>query len=93
MLMNAGNKNVPSQNHFIYGHHDGEKENEGSFSDDEEDGENGEDDDDDGSDYEDGELNSAQKKKLKQDLMMMGYGKNGGFGEDGDDDDIDIVAA
>lgn len=62
MLMNAGNKNFPSQSHFMYGHQNEDKHDDDSFSD--EDGER-DDEDDDGSDYGEGELNSAQKKKLK----------------------------
>ena len=31
-------------------------------------------------------MNSAQKQKLKRDLLMMGYGQNGEF-EDEDDDE------
>lgn len=62
MMLNAGNKNFPHQR-FGYGPNGAEAPNDKSFSDDE--------DDDDGeheegdSDFEDGELNSAQKKKLQ----------------------------
>lgn len=85
-MLNAGNKNFPSQQHFSYG-----QEEANSFSDGEDDDEeNGE---EENSDYENGELNSAQKQKLKNDLLMMGYGaENGGFENDGDDDDVHIEA-
>jgi len=42
---------------------------------------------------EDGDLNSAQKQKLKRDLLMMGYGRNGEFEEDNDEDLAGEVAA
>ena len=80
--------------HFGYGQgiaKQQEQDNEASFSDDEEDEEEGDtaengEEEEDNSDYEEGELNSAQKQKLKRDLLMMGYGQNGEF-EDEDDDE------
>lgn len=93
MLMNAGQKQFPSQ-YAGYGQQHGQDgHDEASFSDTDEDDENGEEEED-NSDYEDRELNSAQKQKLKRDLMMMGYGQNGEFGvEDDDDADNEVVAA
>ena len=85
MLLNAGNKNFPQQQRYNYGQeHDQNADN--SFSDDDE-GENGEEEEDNDSDYEDGELDSAQKQKLKRDLLMMGYQQNGDF----EDDDVEAL--
>lgn len=84
MLLNAGNKNFPQQR-YGYGQQD-EQNADNSFSDDEE-AENGEEEEDNDSDYEDGELDSAQKQKLKRDLLMMGYQQNGEF----EDDDVEAL--
>ena len=89
MLMNAGQKQFPSQ--YAYGQHGQDGHEEASFSETDEDDENGEEEED-NSDYEDRELNSAQKQKLKR-YMMMGYGQNGEFGVDDDDDDADNEVA
>jgi len=75
MLLNAGQKRYQQ---FGYGQ---TEEDEESFSDDDDEEENEEEED---SDYDEDGLNSPQKKKLKRDLIMMGYQANEEFGGDED---------
>lgn len=48
--------------------------------------------DDQSSEPEEGELDSAQKQKLKRDLLMMGYEEDEDFGEDISDQQIKSLA-